>query len=297
MSPVAVTPEFLRTHPLPRHEQEGDKQARGRVLVIAGSVEVPGAALLGGLGVLRAGAGILQIATCRSAALHLAMAMPEAMVVGCGETPAGGIDPSNAPRLTELGSGCDAVLIGPGMMDEAAVAELTSELLKRLESPVFVLDASAFATLKTSEMPARRAGQMVVTPHSGEMAKFLDLPREEIDDAPLRAARQAATALQAVVALKGASTHVVSPDGEAWLSDNGSIGLATSGSGDTLAGILAGLLARGTRPALATIWAVYMHGEAGRRLAKRNGTFGLLAREIPGEIPNIMQELSDGSIT
>jgi ADP-dependent NAD(P)H-hydrate dehydratase len=297
MNPVRVTPELLRAHPLPRHEHDGDKQARGRVLVIAGSAEVPGAALLTGLGALRAGAGVLQIATCRSAASHLGIAMPEAMVVGCRETPAGGIDPANAPRLTELGSGCDAVLIGPGMMDEAAVAELTSELLKRLKTPALVLDASAFATLKTSERPAGRAGRIVVTPHSGEMAKFLDVPREEVDDAPLRAARQAATALQAVVAMKGASTHVVSPDGEAWLCQNGSIGLATSGSGDTLAGILAGLLARGTRPALATVWAVYMHGEAGRRLAKRNGRFGLLAREIPGEIPNLMQELSDASIT
>jgi hydroxyethylthiazole kinase-like uncharacterized protein yjeF len=295
MSPVAVTQEFLRTHPLPRHEHEGDKHARGRVLVIAGSVEVPGAALLAGLGALRAGAGVLQVATCRSAAPHLAMAMPEAMVVGCRETPDGGIDPANAPRLIELGSGCDAVLVGPGMMDEAAVAELTSELLERLKTSVLVLDAAAFATLKTGKMPTR--GRLVVTPHSGEMAKFLDLPRKEVDSAPLRAARQAAAALQAVVAMKGASTHVVSPDGEAWLCQNGSIGLATSGSGDTLAGILAGLLARGTQPALATIWAVYMHGEAGRRLARRNGTFGLLAREIPGEIPSIMQELSEASIT
>jgi ADP-dependent NAD(P)H-hydrate dehydratase len=296
MSPVAVTPELLRTHPLPRHEREGDKQSRGRVLVIAGSVEVPGAALLAGLGVLRAGAGILQIATCRSAASHLGIAMPEAMVVGCRETPAGGIDASNALRLTELGSGCDAVLLGPGMMDEAAVAELTVELLKHLEAPVFVLDAGAFATLKSGEMPARRAGSIVVTPHSGEMAKFLDVPRKDVDDDPLRAARKAAAALQAVIAMKGASTHVVSPGGEAWRSENGSIGLATSGSGDALAGILAGLLARGTDPALATIWAVYMHGEAGCRLAKRNGTLGLLAREIPGEIPSIMQELSEASI-
>jgi ADP-dependent NAD(P)H-hydrate dehydratase len=296
MIPVAVTPEFLHAHPLPRHEQEGDKQARGRVLVIAGSVEVPGAALLAGLGVLRAGAGILQIATCQSAASHLAMAMPEAMVVGCRETPAGGIDPANAPRLSELASGSDAVLIGPGMMDEAAVAKLTSELLQRVKTPAFVLDASAFATLNPTALPGRHAGRIVATPHSGEMAKFLARPREEVDDAPLRAARQAAAALQAVIAMKGASTHIVSPNGEAWLCENGSIGLATSGSGDTLAGILAGLLARSTQPALATIWAVYMHGEAGCRLAKRNGTLGLLAREIPGEIPSIMQQLSDASI-
>jgi ADP-dependent NAD(P)H-hydrate dehydratase len=288
---------LLHTHPLPRHEQQGDKQARGRVLVIAGSVEVPGAALLAGLGVLRAGAGILQIATCRSAAPHLAMAMPEAMVVGCSETPAGGIDPANAPRLTELASGSDAVLIGPGMMDETAVAELTSELLKRLKTPVFVLDASAFATLNAREAPDGHAGKIVATPHSGEMAKFLGLPREQVEEAPLRAARQAAAKLQAVIAMKGASTHVVSPSGEAWLCENGSIGLATSGSGDTLAGILAGLIARGTDPALAAIWAVYIHGEAGCRLAKRNGTLGLLAREIPGEIPSILQALSDASVT
>lgn len=292
MSPAEVTPLLLRNHPLPRHEQGGDKHARGRVLVIAGSLEVPGAAQLAGLGALRAGAGVLQIATCASAASHLGVAMPEARVIGCTETPAGGIEPANASRLIELGSDCDAVLIGPGMMDETAVAQLTSELLKHLQGPVFILDASAFATLTTAEMPPR--SRIVVTPHSGEMAKFLGCTREEVDSDPLRAARQAAAALRAVAAMKGASTHIVSPDGEAWLSQNGSIGLATSGSGDTLAGILAGLLARGTDPVLATIWAVYMHGEAGRRLAKRNGTFGLLAREIPGEIPSIMQELSGG---
>jgi hydroxyethylthiazole kinase-like uncharacterized protein yjeF len=292
MKPTIVNPAFLRANPLPSHEEHSDKQARGRVLVVAGSVEVPGAALLAGLGTLRAGAGILQIATCRSAAPHLRMAMPEAMVVGCRETSAGGIDPADSVRLIELGTGCDAVLIGPGMVDEAAVAELTGELLKRLETPVFVLDASAFATLKMHEVPTGRAGKIVVTPHSGEMAKFLDLPRDEIDKAPLLAARRAAASLQAVVAMKGAKTYVVSPDSEAWLCENGSIGLATSGSGDTLAGILAGILARGTRPALATIWAVYMHAEAGRRLANRIGTLGLLAREIPDEIPPVMEELT-----
>jgi hydroxyethylthiazole kinase-like uncharacterized protein yjeF len=292
MSPVEVTREFLLAHPLPKHEQQGDKQARGRVLVVAGSVEVPGAALLAGLGSLRAGAGILQIATCRSHAAHLGIAMPEAMVVGCKETRAGGIDPGSAERLIELGADCDAVLIGPGMMDKTAVAELTGEMLKHLDRPALVLDASAFATLKPIEPPRGTAGRIVVTPHSGEMAQFLGVRREDVDEAPLRAARQAAATLGAVVAMKGAQTHIVSRNGEAWLCRNGSIGLATSGSGDTLAGILAGLLARGTEPALATAWAVYMHGQAGRNLAKRNGTFGLLAREIPGEIPNIMQELT-----
>jgi ADP-dependent NAD(P)H-hydrate dehydratase len=90
--------------------------------------------------------------------------------------------------------------------------------------------------------------------------------------------------------MKGASTHVVSPQGEALLNNHGTIGLATSGSGDTLAGILTGLVARGAAPFLATAWAVYMHAEAGRRLAARVGPLGLIAREIPGEIPAIMRE-------
>jgi NAD(P)H-hydrate repair Nnr-like enzyme with NAD(P)H-hydrate dehydratase domain len=124
------------------------------------------------------------------------------------------------------------------------------------------------------------------------MAKFLDARREDVDRDPLDAARRAAAALPAVVAMKGAETYVVSENGKAWLSRNGSIGLATSGSGDTLAGILAGLLARGTQASLATAWAVYMHGQAGRNLAERHGTFGLLAREIPDEIPEIMRDLT-----
>lgn len=292
MSVTEITREFLRAHPLPEPEKEGDKQARGRVLVIAGSVEIPGAALLAGLGSLRSGAGILQIATCRSRAGHLGMAMPEAMVIGCNETKAGGIDPASAERLIELGADCDAVLIGPGMTDPAAVAELTLTMLKHLEHPVMVLDALAFSTLRADELPLRRAGKIVVTPHSGEMAKFLDASREDVDEDPLSAARRAAAALPAVVAMKGAETHVVAENGEAWLSRNGSIGLATSGSGDTLAGILVGLLARGTEASLATAWAVYMHGQAGRNLAERHGTFGLLAREIPGEIPQIMRDLA-----
>src|ERR1700710_437870 len=109
MKTTTVTPQFLRANPLPSHEQESDKQARGRALVIAGSVEVPGAALLAGLGALRAGAGVLRIATCRSSAPHLGMAMPEAMIIGCLETPSGGISPSESGRLAELAQDDDAV--------------------------------------------------------------------------------------------------------------------------------------------------------------------------------------------
>jgi ADP-dependent NAD(P)H-hydrate dehydratase len=249
---------------------------------------------LAGLAALRAGAGVLRIATCRSNAPHLAVAMPEARVVGCAETLGGDIDPSAGPQLGQLASRCDAVLIGPGMQDEAAAAELCSELLHHAGTSAFVLDAAAFTSQRQAPDKLRgHAGPAVVTPHSGEMAQFLGMSRDEVDRDPLEAARRAAQALRAVVAIKGASTRIVSPRGEALVCDHGSIALATSGSGDTLAGVLAGLLARGMPPFLATAWAVYLHGEAGRRLTARNGAVGVLAREIPDEIPAIMQQLGD----
>ena len=196
-----VTADFLRANPLPAPARGGDKQERGRVLVIAGSVEVPGAALLAGLSALRAGAGILQIATCRSVAPHLGMAMPEAMVISCSETSSGEIDPSNATRLAGLASGCDAVLIGPGMMDDDAVGALISTLIEQTDGPAFVFDAAAFTCLqKTMEVLGKHAGRTVVTPHSGEMAKFLEVERSEIEADPLTAARGAANRLQSVVA-------------------------------------------------------------------------------------------------
>jgi ADP-dependent NAD(P)H-hydrate dehydratase len=284
---------YLSANPLPIPDEGGDKHSRGRVLVIAGSVEVPGAALLAGLGALRSGAGVLQVATCKSNATQLGIAMPEAMVVGCPETSTGEIDPSNSGRLVDLANDADAVLLGPGLVSEAPIAELRSELLSRAAKPVFILDASAFTSLRTPQgiAPVHRR-RTIVTPHSGEMARFLQVDKEEIERDPLAAARSAAGMLDAVVAMKGSTTNVVSPEGNMLCFDNGPIALGTSGSGDVLAGIMAGLVARGAASLVATAWAVYLHGEAGRRWVERNGRLGLLARQIPELIPRLMQSFA-----
>lgn len=288
MTLIDIDPAFLRAHALPRHDEGGDKQLRGRVLIIAGSAEVPGGALLAAHGALRAGAGVLQIATCRSVAQQLAITMPEARVVGCAETQEGGIEPSSADRLGDLAANSDAVLIGPGMLDLEATAALVRQLLARKPDAAFVLDAAALTTLDGSADLPRH---LVLTPHAGEMARFLDVAREEVEGAPLDAAHRVARQLGAVVAMKGAETHIVAPDGRTWCSRNGSIGLGTSGSGDVLAGVIVGLLARKTPPELATIWGVYLHAEAGRRLEQKHGPLGLLARELPAEVPAIMRDL------
>ena len=125
------------------------------------------------------------------------------------------------------------------------------------------------------------------------MAKLLGVSRSEVESDMLAAGRRAPAEIGAVVALKGAETYIVDPSSGAWLFEGGSIALGTSGSGDTLAGIIAGLLARGAKAAQATLWAVYMHGEAGRRLSTKHGALGALAREIPTEIPSIMRDMSE----
>jgi hydroxyethylthiazole kinase-like uncharacterized protein yjeF len=284
-----ITPELLRRCPLPQPDGDGDKDERGRVLVIGGSVAVPGGALLAATAALRAGAGKLQIATCRSIAVHLGLAMPEALVFGLEETPDGGIHPSAAGRLKAPIQRCDAVLIGPGMMDEAAVAALTADLLRTVDGPAFVLDAAALAGLRASaKLLHGHDGRLVLTPHAGEMAALFDLEKSEVLADPLAVARCAAAELRCVVALKGGCTYIVAPSGNTWFYDGGSVGLATSGSGDTLAGIVTGLLARGASPVEAAQWAVYLHGEAGNRLCRSVGPLGFLARELLAEVPRIL---------
>jgi ADP-dependent NAD(P)H-hydrate dehydratase len=288
-----LTAALLRGLPLPQLGPESDKEQRGRGLVIAGSREVPGGALLAGIAALRAGAGKLQIATAASIALALGVAMPEALVVALRELDSGGFDPEVAGELFERANRCGAVLIGPGMLDDGAVTELTRRLLEGVDGPAFVLDAAVLPRLPECRDALRaQAGRAIVTPHAGEMAALLDMRREDVVADPLGTARAAAAMLQSVIVLKGAATHIVTPQGEGYAFHGGHIGLATSGSGDTLAGTIAGLLARCATPLRAALWGVYLHGEAGNRLARSCGPLGFLAREIPGEIPRIMAEFS-----
>ena len=290
---TAIGPAWLRAHPLPVPAADDDKSQRGTVQVVGGCSEVPGAVLLAGEAALRAGAGKLRLATVRSVALHLALAMPEALVIPLDETEEGSIVPGASAALLARRSPCAAFLLGPGLSNDGAEA-LIDALLDGLEpGPGIVLDAGALSGLAARPGAVRRhAGRSVVTPHAGEMASILGIPKEEVSADPLSAARRAADLLSAVVAMKGSLTWVVAPGGQVLSCDHGLVGLATSGSGDTLAGIVAGLLARGADPVQATAWAVWLHAEAGHRLSRRIGPLGFLARELLAEVPVIMADLA-----
>lgn len=291
MSVIDVTAELLRDWPLPRVFGDTDKDARGRVLVVGGGLQVPGAVLLAATAALRAGAGKLQIAAPAACATALAVAMPEARVVGLPQTPAGEIDPEGAGILEDAVSRSDAVVIGPGLLDEAVAGELALRLL-RDGGPAMVVDAAAMPAIARSPDRARPGqGRLILTPHRGEMAGLTGQPKSDVAADPLAFARRLASEIQAVIALKADETCIVSPAGQGWRNVNACPGLATSGSGDVLAGIMGGLLARGAAPAQAAAWGCFVHGACGRRLARRIGPIGFLARELLDEIPRVLQEL------
>lgn len=292
-TPSVLTPRLMRRWPLPQPDEDGDKEERGRVLVIGGACEMPGAVMLAATAALRAGAGKLQIGTCRSIAQAVAVAVPEARVFALPETKQGGIAASAASLLAEHASESQSVLIGPGMIGDVAVTRLMESLLPRLKDMTVVLDAAALACFSSApDFLSNTEVEAILTPHAGEMASMLKIDKAEVTRDALAVARRAAALFGAVVALKGRETFIVAPDGKAYSNRAGNVGLATSGSGDTLSGIIAGLAARGTDPLRAAAWGVYLHAKAGDRLARRMGRLGFLARELLDEIPALMHELS-----
>ena len=291
---LLITPRVLRAWPLPAPDEAGDKETRGRVLVVGGAPEMPGAVVLAGVAAARAGAGKLQLATCRSVAPFVAISVPEARVFALPETRAGALSAAGVGRIAEFINAAQAVLVGPGMLDEAAIARFMRSLLARVNGrPVLVLDANALTSLAHAPEHVRRLrGRVVLTPHAEEMGELLGCEKATVERDRAGALLRAVARFNAVVVLKGRETLVAAPGSRVYRNRAGNVGLATSGSGDTLAGLIAGLAARGAAPLQAAAWGVYLHARAGERLARRRGLLGYLARELPDEVPALMAQLS-----
>ncbi len=287
--PMAVTASTLREWGLP--EPGGDKEARGRVLVVGGGASTPGAVILSGESALRVGAGKLRLVTAATVAPSVGAALPEARVVGLPQTPSGDVDAAAADTVLELADGCAAVLLGPGMVEPKAAVCLLEKVLPHLTCAV-VLDAlaSAFVTDHPEGVGAL-AERAVLTLNPHELAETLKLSAGRVHEDQLGATVRLAQACGAVVLCGGERKTVAGPDGRCWTVDEGGPGMAVSGSGDVQSGLVTGLVARGAAPEQAAVWGAYLHGAAGERLAEAVGTVGFLARELPGEIPALLTEL------
>ena len=270
-----------RSFPVPR--ADGHKYARGHAVVVSGGLSTTGAARLAARGALRAGAGLVTIASPREALGVNAAASLAVMV-----RPVDG-----AAELTTFLADRrrNAVVLGPGggigpAMREQVAAALASAAGAVLDADALTSFADDVAGL--AALIAKRAGAAtVLTPHEGEFARLFNVIHEDHNvPAKLEKTRLAARRIGATVLFKGADTVVANPDGRASIADNAPPALATAGSGDVLAGMVAGLIAQGMPAFEAASAAVWLHGEAANEFGP-----GLIAEDLPEALPAVYRRL------
>lgn len=283
---------------LPARPPRAHKGTFGRVLVVAGSMEYAGAALLAGLGAARAGAGLVCLATPESVGRQLLGLAPELTAMLLDEEAPGLIAPGGWRRLTTEAPGFEALVIGPGLGRQPNTLRRTRAFLGDLEMPA-VVDADALNALAAASgwwRPLRAA--LVLTPHPGEFARLRGEPLSEAmsgdDVARAEAAGAAAILWGQVVVLKGARTVIATPDGAVLRSDVATPALATAGSGDVLSGAIGAMLAAGLEPLDAAGCGVAIHGAAGLLAEDRIGHSGVIARDLVALLPEATQQLRGG---
>lgn len=289
--PIALDRAWLAAHPIVPVAEDTSKNERGRVLVVGGSRRSAGALRLTGEAAFRTGAGKVQLATLECLGVALGIAVPEAGIFALPEGENGQLSAEAGEPLEKAISPCDCVVLGPGMGDTDAAAGLLDRALAVMKSEQsLVIDAAAIrASASRLDALAQSAVTCVLTPHAGEMAALIGEDEGAVRGDPGRALDRAVSATGQVVLIKGPTTLIGAPGAETVAFVGGGPGLATGGSGDVLAGIVGALLARGQDPLSAAAWAVWLHGEAGRRLAEGQAPVGFLARELIPLIPGLMR--------
>lgn len=262
------------------------------MVVVGGSRRTPGAVLLAAEAAIRAGAGKPQVATAESVAVALSVALPEALVTPLPENGDGEIAARSAEQLVDLADGCDALLLGPGLLSPDAASDLLEELVPRLGCPV-VLDALAMSYLTDHpDGVGHLHGRVVLTPNDAELAETLGLDEAEVADRAAECCAELADRCGATVVAGGETTYIAAPRSTVVWRHPGVPGLGVAGSGDVKAGVVAGLLARGVPAEGAAAWGAVLHLTAGRAVSEHEAPLGFLAREVLPWIPRVMAQLS-----
>ncbi|HEV2126824.1 MAG TPA: NAD(P)H-hydrate dehydratase [Chloroflexota bacterium] len=294
-TPVEITTALLRSMPLPDYSPEAHKGDYGKLLVIAGSRQLPGAPILVARAALRAGCGSVRVAAPKSIAVQIGIAFPELMVVPLPETDHGALATGALAILEDLYAPCDAAVIGPGLGQHAQTRALIHHVIGSATLPL-AIDAEALHALGAIERVERKEAPpapRVYTPHPTEMSWLMDADPEEINRNRESTSLEFVRYTGGTLILKGRHTLITSTTGEQYVNTAGTRGLATAGSGDTLVGITASLLAQGMEPTHAAIWAVHLHALAGEAAARDLGEDGLLSSDFTERLPRVVHALRE----
>jgi ADP-dependent NAD(P)H-hydrate dehydratase len=288
--------EIIREIPkLPPRPVEGHKGTFGRVLVVAGSIGMTGAAALVGRAALRAGAGLVRVATAKSALPIVAAIEPSYTTLSLGEDSEGRISARAVNIILNAAQENDVTAIGPGLGQSTGLRTVVEALLQQ-EGLRLLIDGDGLNNLgRLAGWPAKLKADLVLTPHPGEMKRLWSgLFHEDMPQDRQKTATRAAQSMHAVVVLKGAGTVVT--DGErVYVNTTGNPGMATAGAGDVLTGVVTALMGQGLGSFDATVLGVHVHGLAGDIAAGRVGQVSLMATDIIDALPEAFKRTSHSS--
>ena len=276
---------------IPMRTAESHKGDFGRVLIVGGSFGKTGAAHLAAAGALRSGAGLVTVATPRSCVPILAAMGAEYMTLPLEETPEGTVDYAAVDRVLEFPA--DVIAIGPGLGTGPSTAAFVQAIVERAGVPL-VLDADALNAFagEPERLVARDGVEMIVTPHPGEMARLLNKAVDAVQHDRLEVAREFAAKHRVHVVLKGHRTIIAGPEDRAFINLTGNPGMATGGTGDVLAGMIAAWFGQLLDPEAASKLAVYLHGSAGDLAESEMGEVSLTASDVADAISEAILELT-----
>lgn len=278
---------------LPERINDGHKGSFGKVALLAGSKGMTGAPLLSAEAALRTGSGLVYLLTGEEIEPVTTSQLKE--LLGIALPSEDGVIKADAlAQIIDFSKKVDLLAAGPGLTAAPAVAEVMKGILKSLKLPL-VLDADALNSIDDLNYFRNYQGEILLTPHPGEMSRLIDKSIEEINNNRIETAREFAAEHQVNIILKGAATVTAAPDGRAYINSSGCNGMATAGSGDVLTGITASLIGQGMDIFEAAALGVYVHGRAGEYAAEKMSNYALTAGDIISNLAEVWKNLKSNS--
>jgi ADP-dependent NAD(P)H-hydrate dehydratase / NAD(P)H-hydrate epimerase len=276
---------------LRQRKPDSHKGDFGHIFIIAGSRRYSGAALLSAEAAMRSGAGMVTLGMPASLCVPIIKIKPkEVMLLPLAETKEGTISFAAYKKIFSFIKTADVVVLGPGLGLDASTQRLVKKLVKTITKPL-VIDADAL-TAAAGMRGLRFFANTIATPHPGEMARLINIPAAVIQKKRKEVAKNFAAHYNSTVVLKGSRTVVSSPDGAVYVNRTGNPGMATAGSGDVLAGIIAAFLGQGLDAFNAAKYGVYLHGLAGDIAVLEKTQLSLIASDIIDFLPKAIKKSS-----
>lgn len=285
----SLTKDFILSI-LPKRAQKSHKGTYGKALTIAGSIEMTGAAYLSSFATLKVGAGYSLLACPEKLMNTISILAPEVVLINAGKKDY--INTDSIYKIQEQLKSANVILIGPGLGQHQDTFTFIQKLIKTTENSTqtFIIDADALnciSKLSAVQLPTNT----ILTPHPKELSRLLKVDIKEIQSNRTKYAQIAAQSFKSIVILKGHNTIIATPDGEIYINPTGNSALATAGTGDVHAGMIAGFAAQGASLIESALIGTYLHGLAGEEASKKQNEYSVTARDVLNAIPNAINRV------